>query len=400
MKLKIEFFCIFFLIIFFAGPLSSQPFSKKFIMSFHTCDSACVGFQDHKVNLAESDDGASWTLVPNFVPYNGSVPDVIVRGNKLYIYTPNKVKRYDNATNQWDPLPVNVSVVDQSGNPVSFVDPSPLVDSNGKIVLFFLNSTGSTGDPASCTSLPCTKYFDSAVEVDASDGTQFTLQSGNRASVTLTTTGQTASDPDIYFDGSKYILYISRGQSTDAYFSTLLHGSYTVFPNLSAGQLTNMGSVPCGQYDVVTGKYWTYIHANASGNIIIRQAIHSDFNSQLTTFTTVISGPIISQPTSTKTESPGICSNDFLSSLNEIKTDKRIVVYPNPSSNNIEFSLPDFQSYSLLHIKIIDILGNILIEKDFFGSKTVLTHEFAQGLYFFEISSEKKVLANGKLIVK
>ena len=111
-------------------------------MSFHTCDALCTGFQDHMTNLAESDDGTNWSLVPNFISYNGSVPDIIIRGNKLYIYTPGQVKRYDKTTNWWDTNPVNVSIVDGNNNPVSYVDPSAIIDSAGNIVLFFLNSTG------------------------------------------------------------------------------------------------------------------------------------------------------------------------------------------------------------------------------------------------------------------
>ena len=288
----------------------AQPFTKKYIMSFHSCDvNQCNGPQDHTVQLAESDDGSNWTLVPNFPSYGGSVPDVIIRNNKLYIYTPGEVTRYDYNTNTWDSSPASVSIKDSAANQVNFVDPSAIVDSSGNLVLIFMNSTGLTGDPAQCATYPCTKYFDSAIEVSGSDGTQFTKQSGHRYSITLTS--GTASDPDVYFDGSKYILYISKGTSTYAYYASSLHGSYQVFPNLSNGLLTNNGGIPCGYYDAITQKYWTYVHASSGNSTEIKQKIHSDFNSSLSGLTTVISGTSTGLGSGYKTESPGFTENTF-----------------------------------------------------------------------------------------
>lgn len=285
-----------------------QPFTKNFIMAFHTCDAACTGFSQHYTHLAESNDGTTWTAVPGFVPYLGSVPDVIVRGSKVYIYNPGKVKRYNDATGSWEPQ-ASVSVLDSLGNPTSFVDPSPILDASGKIVLFYLSSAGATGDPAACNPYPCTKYFDSAVEVDGSDGTQFIAQSGHRTSIDLNSAPQTASDPDIYFDGTRYIMYISKGSSTLALESGVLHGSYSSFAGLSNDLLTNEGGIPCGHFDPVTSKYWTFVHSNVSGNTVVRQGIHDGFSSLVTGFNTVISGPVLGEPSTTKTESPGFCEN-------------------------------------------------------------------------------------------
>lgn len=335
----------------------AQPFTKNYIMAFHTCDTTCTGFQDHMVNLAESNDGTNWTVVPNFIPYQSSVPDPVIRGNKLYVYTPNKVKRFDNSANSWDANPVPVSVVDVNNNPVNYVDPSAIIDSSGNIVLFFLRVDTISGNPAGCITYPCTKYFNSAVEVSGSDGTQFVMQSGDRKSILLNSSPQTASDPDIYFDGTKYILYISKGLTTVAFQSSTMHGSYISFPNLSGDILTTQGGIPCGYFDASSNQYWTYIHANVSGNTVIRQAIHNDFNSQLTNFNTVISGPIIGEPSSTKTESPGFCVNDFLVSVSghTIGNDK-LFIFPNPTSGKFQIAVGS-SSGSEYKIEIYNVLG-------------------------------------------
>lgn len=350
-------FCNFFI-------TKAQPFTKKYIMAFHTCDNGCYGYQDHMVHLAESDDGTSWTEVPNFTPYTGSVPDVIVRGDKLYVYNPGKVLRYDNLSSTWDVSTTPVTIEDSLNNTINYVDPSAYIDSSGNIVLFFLNSTGLVGqDPAGCQTYPCIKYFDSAVEVAGSDGTEFVIQNGHRTELTLANSPLTASDPDIYFDGTKYIMYVSQGSNTLAYESSSLHGTYTAFPNLSNATLTSEGGIPCGHYDAATGKYWTYVHANVSGETVIKQAIHNDFNSQLNSgnFSTVISGPILGYPSDTKTESPGFCENTFLTStIKEIKDDAlNLYIYPIPSSDNlnIRFTLSFSEDLTLC---MQNMLGEIL----------------------------------------
>lgn len=377
----------------FAG--KAQPFTKNYIMSFHTCDASCNGFQDHMVHLAESNDGITWTLVPNFVPYTGSVPDVIVRGTKVYIFTPGMVKRYDHTTGLWENNPQPVSIVDSNNVPVSFVDPSAIVDSNGNLVLFFLNATGLSGDPAGCSSYPCTKYFDSATEVPGSDGTQFVMNAGHRASVTLNSSPQTASDPDIYFDGSSYQLYISSGPSTLAAHSASLHGPYALYALPNNGTLIQNGGVPCGMYDTQASTYRTYAHAaNMSSAAEIRMFTHSSFASQLSTYTTVISGPIIGEPVTTKTESPGICNNTLLTldiaALQPATLTCR--VFPNPvvtGSQQITIAL-DVPANTFT-ANLYDVSGQLLYSETFAGQQAVAAglHP-APGVYILEVVAGEK----------
>jgi len=371
-------------ILFFVIPSFAQPFTKEYIMSFLTCDASCTGFQDHMVNLAESDDGINWTLVLNFISYNGSVPDVVIRGNKLYLYTPGKVKRYDNSTDTWDSNTSFVSITDSIGGQVQFVDPSAYVDSAGRIVLFFLNSTGNPmgQDPAGCQTYPCIKYFDSATEIPGSDGAQFVKNCGHRTLISIPS--GSASDPDIFFNGDKYIMYISRGGSTYACQSNSLHGIYTAMPNLTDGMLTYQGGVPCGFFDSISGNYWTYIHANVSGNTVIKQAVHADFNTLLNNFNTVISGPIIGEPSTTKTESPGFCTNDFLTtSLSEI-SNANIMIYPNPASRNINIDIIDYHKKA--EIELYDIAGNIIASQLISKSeKGIDISTISKGIYILKI---------------
>ena len=283
-------------------------------MSYLTCTSSslCGNPANHSVQLAESNDGATWTSVPGFTAYTGSVPDVVTRNNKLYIYTPGFVKRYDRTTNTWDAITSSVSVKDASGTTVNYVDPSLIVDSSGNLVMFFLQSGGAgTGDPATCTTFPCTKSFLSATEVSGSDGTQFVTNSGTRISITLTTSGSSASDPDIFFDGTNYVCYISKGNSIQVYTSTLLHGTYSQVTTLSSGTLTNEGGIPSGYFDPLTSKYWTYIHTSVGE---IKFKTHADFSTLQTGFTTIITGATAGLGSGSQAQSPGFCKSTLTAS--------------------------------------------------------------------------------------
>ncbi len=281
----------------------AQP-SKAYLMSYLTC-SSCGNPVNHSVQLAESNDGVAWTSVPGFVTYSGSVPDVITRNSKLYIYTPGNVRRYDRSTNTWDATVTSVSVKDSSGAIVSYVDPSLIVDSTGKLVMFFLESTGIVGDPATCSSYPCTKLFKSATEVTGSDGTQFVTNSGTRISITLTTSGSSASDPDIFFNGSQYVCYVSKGNSIQVFTASTLHGTYNQVTTLSNGILTNDGGIPSGYYDSASANYWTYIHTSIGE---IKLKTHPNFNSSITGFATVVTGTTAGL-TGSQAQSPGFCKN-------------------------------------------------------------------------------------------
>jgi hypothetical protein len=232
-------------------------------MAFHACDTSgsasCDNPSNHQTYLAESDDLLTWTLVSGWTPYNGSVPDLIQKGRSLYIYNPGAV-RVLNLDSGILCGSTTVTIQDTSGTTVNFVDPSPILNSDGKIALFYLDSTGIQGDPAGCSTYPCTKNFGSAVEVDGSNGTQFIADSGYRAQVSISS--MVASDPDIFqgADADGYVLYISKGISADVYKSATLTGTYA-----SSNSLSGAG-VPAGQYD--GSNYWYFGGVNSgSGSI-------------------------------------------------------------------------------------------------------------------------------------
>ena len=252
-------------LLFAAAPAGATPCGTSlpgnYFMTFLGCNHAlfnCLDPLNHQVYLAHSDDGVTWSLVPGWVPYPGSVPDVIRRGRDVYIYTPGQVRRYRGDTDTWEAA-VPVTLTDAQAD--SYVDPSLTIDGQGQLVMFYL--IGIFGqDPAQCAPAEpsCTKLFHSATEVAGSDGTDFVVNPGDRPAVTIGNPGS-ASDPDLYSDYSRFVLYISRGASVQAFTSGSLHGVYTIVPALPGGILTTRGGVPAGHFDPQTALYWSFVQS-------------------------------------------------------------------------------------------------------------------------------------------
>ena len=190
------------------------------------------------------------------------------------------------------------------------MDPSLIIDDEGRLVLFFMH--GLLGaNPAQCfpEESSCVKYFWSATEVDGSDGKRFKLDDGHRASITVGDGAHRgASDPDVFFDGGQYVLYISHGTAISVWTSPSLKGNYSHVGDLSDTE----GGVPAGYYHRNTGRYWTFSYNTQDGVTVIRRANHSDLASVLNAqkCIDVISAPILGLPSTRDTGSPGFTVNE------------------------------------------------------------------------------------------
>lgn len=255
--------------------------TKPYLLALHVCKTAttCDTPGTHEVYLAQSDDGMSWELVPSWVPFQGSVPDVIRREDTLYFFTAineGTLVRYHMDRSQWDEA---TSVKVEGLGADGFVDPSLILNEEGRLVLFFLYGKEKGVNPAGC--LPeeesCTQHFGSATEVEGSDGTQFSLDNGDRVQVELSEGGESsASDPDIFFDGKQYILYIAHAESLSVWTSSDLRGEYSQVNQRLSNQSGGVGS---GYYDQASGTYWSYVHNTDpdTGSSTIRWASHTTF---------------------------------------------------------------------------------------------------------------------------
>jgi len=271
--------------------------TQPYLMSFHTCATGatdCNNPANHIVQLAQSSDGSNWSLVGGWQSYKGSVPDVFRRGNTLYVFSTSGLMRVDMSSGATTSATVSL-------NSGTYVDPSLAQLPDGRLILFFL--PGIPGqDPAQCGAgqTSCVREIKSAVEVAGSDGTRFELDAGARISETITTGA--FSDPDIFFNGAEWVLYVSRGPSVHAYTSTSLQGSYTFRGVVSNGA----GGVPAG-IQLTDGAIATYVHTSAGGSTDIRRATSATGVTAITSFQTTLTAQSIGL--GTHAESPGLAVN-------------------------------------------------------------------------------------------
>ena len=299
-------------------PAKSPVVTGKYLLAFHACDESitdCKNPYNHQAYLAQSDDGTSWSVLGNWVPYiNGSVPDVIRRGNIIYIFAGPGATKYDLAT---DTIESHQPIIRQGFTHQVF-DYSAAVDEEGRLVLFFhylIPEAPRGSEPGYCPPEvdQCEQHFLSATEVTGSDGKIFTLDQGIRLVIPVGGAGQesSASDQDVFFDGEQWIMYVSHGQSTSAWISPELRGTYA-----KSGTISDMqGGVPTGHFDPETGQYWTYTFikkGGMGGMSVIRRAVHSGLSQPVSAgqWKEVVTPQSIGLSATHHIESPGFAVNE------------------------------------------------------------------------------------------
>lgn len=301
---------------------AAPKINQKYLMSFFACDTStqtCTEPNGHYTYLAQSNDGATWSLISQFTAINSSVPDLVrrktkVKGvdvDKIYVYFAGNQMVKVNPKSGKHGLIKNV-LVSGFGSNISYVDPSAY-QSKGKIYLAFLYCTvaGTVGNCFPDTA--DTKHIIGlASEVKNSDGTKFKFQ---KDLIDLTAEGLSqGTDPDLFYDGHQFVVYVSSGPSIAVFTSSKLIGDFTRASIPSDNYLSSgSGSVPSGYYDKANSKYWTYVHASSGTASInnIQRAVHSDYSTQLTSsnFTPVITASSLGLSATNTVESPGFCIN-------------------------------------------------------------------------------------------
>lgn len=238
---------------------AANMFTNNYLLTFHACPLAQASNpENHYTYLAGSDNGSRWRIPTNYTAFKGSVPDVVRRSQTIFVYNPGTLHKYDMDTGLWSFT--NVLVQHSSGEDENFVDPSPILDNQGRIVLFYLVGNTNGYDPAGLPpgATNATKIFRSATEVYGSDGARFIVDSGDRAHVEIST-GLTSSDPDIVYTPGKYLLLTAFCNSIKAMQCEDLRGSYSNVPDLigEAMLVLNVG-IPAGHYIPDTGDYWFF----------------------------------------------------------------------------------------------------------------------------------------------
>ena len=274
-----------------------SPPTAPYVMAFHTCSTNCEDPSNHLIRLVQSSDGVSWADVSGWQPYKGSVPDAFRRDNTLYVIGAGLTK-IDMTTGKVTAARFEVNKSDGSSalaRDVSFAGQL----SDGRMVIVYVPSMQ---DVAGASEIPVLL----ATEVEGSDGSTF-VNSGTAVTIpksSLPVMGE-PTDPDIFFNGSQWVLYTSVGNNIVAYTSSSVTGPYDLGSQAMVSR--EAGGVASGV--VGSGGVWTFVNYGPSRESIeIRRAVSATGLSGLSTssFSTVITGTPYGQTTA---ESPGIAAN-------------------------------------------------------------------------------------------
>ena len=252
------------------GRAEAGSLSGRQVLVYHACDvPPCADPRSHMVYLATSNGSRRFAVPDDWEAYAGSVPDVVVRDQTVYVYTARELRRGIDRGARWL-APEALEVRTASGEVFQGVDPSAIVV-GGRLYLYLME--GATGrDPARCApgEKSCVKRFFVGREVQGSNGARFVLDSAPALEVPIAGTGDTASDPDVFdLPGGGFGLLISRGMAIDAYTSTTPTGPWTPL-----GRLVEQGGGGVPSAVATRHGLWLYVTARdpATGVESIRRA--------------------------------------------------------------------------------------------------------------------------------
>ena len=276
-----------------------SPPTKPYLMVFHTCSttSNCEDPTNHTIRIAESSDGANWTDVSGWQGYRGSVPDVIRRENTIYVVGAG-LSRIDVTTGQVTATSFYVRKTDGSDSmPRDTAFAGQVAD--GRLVIVYVppmqEVEGKTSVPVKL-----------GTEVVDSNGSSF-VEYGTAVDVPLDIAGVHgwATDPDIFFNGTEWVLYVSMGSNVVSFTAPAVTGPYS----LASATVVSRGAGGVPSAMVGTDRVWVYVNDGPSrDSIYIRRAVTTKGTSTIpaSSFQTVLTGTPYGATTA---ESPGVAPN-------------------------------------------------------------------------------------------
>ena len=88
---------------------------------------------------------------------------------------------------------------------------------------------------------------------------------------------------------------------------------------------------------------------------------------------------------------------NFTLGLKSIKNTPSFSMTPNPAADNVTFNTNGAESAT---IKIIDVLGNNVLNETISGAKKIDVSDFKNGIYFVSIETSELKVSNRKLVIR
>jgi hypothetical protein len=88
---------------------------------------------------------------------------------------------------------------------------------------------------------------------------------------------------------------------------------------------------------------------------------------------------------------------DLVTGVSSIENTQEISIYPNPASTMLTVVAPE----KITHLKVLDLLGNVVYEED--GLQNILTlntSAYSKGIYFVVVNTDKQTFTNKIQIIK
>lgn len=90
-----------------------------------------------------------------------------------------------------------------------------------------------------------------------------------------------------------------------------------------------------------------------------------------------------------------IITGQIFTGIDEPFDSKKVIVFPNPLSTQLTFSLADNVRTT---ISLYNFLGQQVLQLTFTNSTTINSEQLAEGIYFYELRNDKGAIKNGKVI--
>ena len=98
---------------------------------------------------------------------------------------------------------------------------------------------------------------------------------------------------------------------------------------------------------------------------------------------------------------PSDCGTVGITTLNVVKINKAVVIYPNPFNTYIDITVNDASINNNFYLTIYNIIGDVVINKTINKRlSTIETNNLPKGIYFYKLVGDDKSIYSGKLISK
>jgi len=86
-------------------------------------------------------------------------------------------------------------------------------------------------------------------------------------------------------------------------------------------------------------------------------------------------------------------------SINEIKENTSVIIYPNPFTNSTTITLDNMDNFNKVELRLYTILGEEIMSTNITSTSTTInTSKLSSGVYFYKLIGDNQIIKSGKLI--